>query len=319
MTAPARTCTITTRAKITPSNKKNRKKTKMTLISPFSLPILSGIAQGRRPCQIAKERKLSQQAIYHHTKAMRREGLIQKQKAYSGIAWCLTTEGKHVLKELNISSMRKHDASKAVRASWRLIRLHDVAFLFHVFSLDEGKLGIKWSVVNENFCHVTIDDNIEGCKVVLQKASGRYQLIVYPEAQYFKSKWVGFAAMYDKARRAALKTGQRLNTEVSDEGRLVKKPHIAYERDIVATEVTASETAEIPVGEDGGKAWYDASMGYGELETDDPDYDDLALSAPIYVFQIRQDVEELKKQLLGYDRCYSPYSTWNDYDGRKKL
>ena len=61
---------------------------------------------------------------------------------------------------------------------------------------------------------------------------------------------------------------------------MVKRPHIAFERDLIACYLAASYTAEIKTkqgegegeGKDEYKAWIDSSNGAGELETNDDEY-----------------------------------------------
>lgn len=76
---------------------------------------------------------------------------------------------------------------------------------------------------------------------------------------------------YDKARHYASLAAQRLRLIISDNGRLVKKPHMAFEQDIIALYLASFQTAEIATKE-GGKSWIDASKGRGELETNDVNY-----------------------------------------------
>lgn len=59
---------------------------------------------------------------------------------------------------------------------------------------------------------------------------------------------------------------------------MAKRPHIAFEGDLIACHLAASCTAEIKTkqGEREGKdeygAWIDSSNGAGEIETDDNEY-----------------------------------------------
>jgi len=78
------------------------------------------------------------------------------------------------------------------------------------------------------------------------------------------------------ARQAATK----LSIQISEYGKMVKRPHIAFERDLIACYLAASYTAEIKTkqgegegeGKDEYKAWIDSSNGAGELETNDDEY-----------------------------------------------
>ena len=69
---------------------------------------------------------------------------------------------------------------------------------------------------------------------------------------------------YDLARYYASLAAQRLRLDISDNGKLVKKPHMAFECDVIALYLASFQTAEITTEK--GKAWIDASKGKGELE-----------------------------------------------------
>ena len=60
--------------------------------------------------------------------------------------------------------------------------------------------------------------------------------------------------------------------QISEIGKLVKKPHMAFENDLIDLYLATFQTAEITTSEHEGKAWIDASQGYGELETNDINY-----------------------------------------------
>jgi hypothetical protein len=65
----------------------------------------------------------------------------------------------------------------------------------------------------------------------------------------------------------------------------VKKPHLAFEGDLIALYLASFETASTDTGDKKGKTWIDASHGLGELETDDADYAFKYLIMPENVFE----------------------------------
>jgi hypothetical protein len=101
---------------------------------------------------------------------------------------------------------------------------------------------------------------------------------------------------------------------------MVKRPHIAFERDLIACYLAVSYTAEIKTkqgedegeGENGSRAWIDSSNGAGELETNDDEYGYDYLMMPKTVREIADMTMAIIKQILGYERCYHPFLTVNN-------
>ena len=83
---------------------------------------------------------------------------------------------------------------------------------------------------------------------------------------------------YNLALHYARQAATKLSIQISEYGKMVKRPHIAFERDLIACYLAASYTAEIKTkqgeGEGEGKDEYKAcsSNGAGELETNDDEY-----------------------------------------------
>lgn len=61
-----------------------------------------------------------------------------------------------------------------------------------------------------------------------------------------------------------------------------------------------------------GKAWIDSSKGFGELETNDPDYAYKYLTMPENVMDIHESVKGIARKLSGYVSCYDPVLTDNN-------
>ena len=98
----------------------------------------------------------------------------------------------------------------------------------------------------------------------------------------------------------AVRIAEELQIFVSTTGELVKKPHLAFEDDLVALYLATFETASTNTADEKGKAWIDASHGCGELETNDPEYTFKYLIMPENVFETHEDVKIIKKMMSGY-------------------
>jgi hypothetical protein len=118
--------------------------------------------------------------------------------------------------------------------------------------------------------------------------------------------------LYEDARTTAVRTAAQLRIEISSTGELVKKPHLAFEADLIALYLATFETASIKTNNSKGRAWIDASHGIGELETNDPDYAYKYLTMPENVFDLSKDIRKMESKLLGYKRCYDPIITDNN-------
>jgi hypothetical protein len=110
---------------------------------------------------------------------------------------------------------------------------------------------------------------------------------------------------------------QRLRVVISDNGRLVKKPHFAFERNLIALYLATVQTAEITMIGEGGeqrkaKAWIDSSKGSGELETNDIDYAYKYLMMPEIVMEIQKAINRIARQTAGYERQYHPITNDNN-------
>lgn len=86
--------------------------------------------------------------------------------------------------------------------------------------------------------------------------------------------------LYEDARTTAVRTATELRIEISPTGELMKRPHLAFESDVIALYLATFETASTKTKNDKGRAWFDASHGVGELETNDPDYGYKYLTMP---------------------------------------
>ncbi|MGA7367871.1 MAG: hypothetical protein WBX01_01990 [Nitrososphaeraceae archaeon] len=118
--------------------------------------------------------------------------------------------------------------------------------------------------------------------------------------------------MYDEARAIAVQVADELHIFVSNTGELVKRPHLAFEDDLIALYLATFETASTNTRDKRGKVWIDASHGFGELETNDPEYTFKYLVMPENVFETHEDVRMIREMISGYRIHYDPVLTRNN-------
>jgi hypothetical protein len=137
-------------------------------------------------------------------------------------------------------------------------------------------------------------------------------MLVHMNERYTLNIFKDIINLYDEARAKAALIANDLQIGVSITGRLVRKPHLAFENDLIALYIATFETASTNTVYKKGKAWVDASHGLGELETNDPDYAFKYLVMPEYVFEINKDVRMIKELLFGHKKHYDPILTENN-------
>jgi hypothetical protein len=118
--------------------------------------------------------------------------------------------------------------------------------------------------------------------------------------------------LYELARTIAVLTGDKLGIDVCKNGELVKKPHLAFDYDLIALYLATFETADITTVGKKGRAWIDASQGFGELETKDIDYAYKYLTMPENTFKIYEHTSIIKRMISGYGRYHDPVLTDNN-------
>jgi hypothetical protein len=82
---------------------------------------------------------------------------------------------------------------------------------------------------------------------------------------------------------------------------------------LIALYLAAFQTTEAPPTDREGKAWIDASQGFGELETNDIDYTYKYLTMHENIWKTQEDIDTIKRKLLtGYKIHYDPILTDNN-------
>jgi hypothetical protein len=163
--------------------------------------------------------------------------------------------------------------------------------------------------------HTVIKKNsLEGHTVDLVRSPNdeKSVMLVHMSYVYTFNIFQELINLYDAARTIAILTAAELHIQISTTGRLVKRPHLAFESDVIALYLATFETASTETKNGKGGAWIDASHGSGELETNDPDYAYKYLTMPENIFDIHNDIKKIGNKLSGYRRCYDPIITENN-------
>jgi hypothetical protein len=195
------------------------------------------------------------------------------------------------------------------------IRLHNVSFAFKVTSSLEH-LKISWKDMKNGVSrHTVIKKNMEDENTVdLVKTSNLINsvMLVHMKEVYTFNSYKEIIRLYEAARTTAVRTAAELRIQIFATGELVKRPHLAFEFDLIALYLATFETASTKTKNDKGGAWIDASHEAGELETNDPDYAYKYLTMPEKVFDICKSIQRLESKASGYKRCYDPIATENN-------
>jgi predicted transcriptional regulator len=279
---------------------------KSILESPYTLRILWKVHNGYRPSQIAKSLEMSQQNLYYYTNHLIEAKLIERSSTEQGLEWKLTERGEFILKERLSRTVDPHNNHHNIIP----IRMHNVTFSFNILSvINEENIRLRWTPINNSVskCFIKYPDHT----LELTKSPNENESVleVHLSEIYTFDPYQGLLKQYDIARQYAALAAQRLRLVLSDNGRLVKKPHLAFERDLISLYFATFQTAEIStIGGEGrkDKAWIDSSKGNGELETNDVNYAYNYLMMPEFVMYIQKAVNRIAKQTSGYERCYHP-------------
>lgn len=195
------------------------------------------------------------------------------------------------------------------------VRLHNVSFAFKINSPFEH-LKIPWKDMKNGVSRHTIikKNNQEGHTVELFKSPNNENsvMLIHMNEAYTFNIFQELIKLYETARTTAVRIAAELRIHISATGELVKKPHFAFEGDLIALYLATFETASIKTRNDKGRVWFDASHGVGELETDDPDYAYKYLTMPENVFDLSKDIRKIESKISGCRRCYDPLVTDNN-------
>jgi predicted transcriptional regulator len=291
------------------------RKNKDILNSSFTFPILSKIYNGYRPAQIAAQLGTSSQAVKYYTDKMINAGLIRKEKG-DRIKWVIEQKGLLVLKQKVTGSVNSFTNIQTKPVA-RVIptRLDNLSFKFKIQSPIPPDDHLHWSEMNNGVSKCSLKYDNHTVELIRSKKEGNGSILIIHLGSKYCFDWPAqLINAYDLSRHYAKQTATQYRLEISDYGSLDKRPHIAFEQDLIAFFTAASSTASISFSrqDSNEKAWIDSSNGTGELETDDPDYAFLYLMMPRTIEEIANMAATTSKWIIGYEKCYLPSLTINN-------
>jgi hypothetical protein len=299
---------------------KHIRNSKNILNSSFTFPILSKLYNGYKPSQIAAQLGLTPQGINYHTNNLVNINLIYKDTK-NGIRWKLTEKGLFVLKQKYTGSVNSFNNYQTKPVA-RLIptRLDNLSVEFKILGPMPSDSNLNWSRIKNGVskhCRKYSDYTIE--LVRSERGKDGSAMLVHLSEKYCFDWTKELINLYNLATKYAREAATQFAIEISDYGRLIKRPHIAFEEDLIANFIATSNTGEIKTrkgeseGEGDYKAWVDSSNGNGELETNDTDYAYDYLMMPKTIKEI---VDVVMKALMlidaEHERHYHPSLTRNN-------
>jgi hypothetical protein len=294
------------------SEQSNPKKSKNIFSSHFTFTILSKLFQGYRPSQIATQLGVTAQDIYYQTERMVEADLIHKDTS-NGIKWTLTDKGIFILKQKLTGSVNSFNNYQTKPVSRTIpIRLDNLSFSFKVFNSISEDSHLKWTEINNGVskCSLKYDTHT----IELVKSENGSVILVHLEKKYCFDWTAQYIDEYNLAIHFAKQAAIKFGFQVSDVGKAAKRPHIAFEQDLITSFLAASYTAEIKTreGNDDYTAWIDSSNGVGELETNDHEYAYDYLMMPRTIKKIADTITIIREQTVGYEKHHHPILTMNN-------
>jgi len=238
--------------------------------------------------------------------------LIERSTEY-GLEWKLTNLGLFILKEfLSRSVNNSNNNTSTIQHNTIPIRMHNVTFRFDILSAIDN-IRLRWKPINNGVFKCLIKYPYHTLELTKSPNENESVLEVHLSEVYMFDPYQGLLKQYDIARHHASLAAE-ISLVISENGRLVKKPHFAFERDLIALYLATFQTAEISTVGGGrkDKAWIDSSKGSGEFETNDINYAYNYLMMPEIVMDIQKAVNRIAKQTAGYERHYHPIMTDNN-------
>jgi DNA-binding MarR family transcriptional regulator len=281
--------------------------------SHFTLTILSKLHRCYKPSQIADQLGVTPQDIHYHTNKMVEAQLIYKD-ASSGIKWRLTEKGKFILKQKltgTVNSLNNYQTARIIPT-----RLDNLSFAFKISSPIPEDPHLDWTEIRNGVSKCSL--KYETHTVELVKSDNSSTMLVHLDKKYCFDWHKELIDQYNLASYYAKQAAIKFSLQISDYGYPIKKPHIAFEQDLIACYLAASCTAEIKTKQGEGvegdeyRTWVDSSNGAGELETDNDEYGYDYLMMPKTVREIANMTMTIIKQITGYERCYHPLFTVNN-------
>jgi hypothetical protein len=297
------------------SEKSNSRKSKNIFSSHFTFAILSKLSQGYRPSQISTQLGVTPQDIYYHTDRMIDAGLIFKDTS-NGIRWTLTDKGIFILKQKltgSVNSFNNYQTKPVARVI--PTRLDNLSFAFKVFNPIPEDPHLHWSEMKNGVSKCALKYDTHTIELVKSEKQGTDSaLLVHMDEKYCFDWYRELIKQYNLAIHYAKQSAIKFSLQISDDGYPIKRPHYAFEHDLIASSLAASYTSQIKTreGNDDYKAWIDSSKGSGELETNDYEYAYDYLMMPKTIKEISDTITTVRKQTAGYERYSHPFLTMNN-------
>jgi hypothetical protein len=224
--------------------------------------------------------------------------------------WIIEEKGLFILKQKltgSVNSSNNYQTTRLIPT-----RLDNLSFEFKVLSPIPSDSNLSWREINNGVykCSFKYDTHT----VELIRSEKGSAMLIHMDKKYCFDWTSELINQYNLALHYAKQAAVKFGLQVSDFGKAVKRPHIAFEEDLIAFFTAASHTAEIKTNE-ASKAWVDSSNGFGEFETDDAEYAYHYLMMPKTINKIANSIDLILKYsgtVIRYEHSYHPLLTPNN-------
>ena len=239
-------------------------------------------------------------------------GLIRKDKD-NGIRWVVEAKGLFILKQKLTGSVNSFN-NYQTKPVQRVIptRLDNLSFAFKVFNSIPEDSHLTWTEIKNGVSKCVLKYDTHTIEFVKSKSGS--VILVHLDRKYCFDWCRELINQYNLAIHYAKQSAIKFSLQISDYGDPFKRPHIAFEYDLIASSLTASYTSQIETRgrNDDYTAWIDSSNGAGELETNDDEYAYDYLMMPRTIKEIADTITKIREQTVGYERYYHPFLTMNN-------
>jgi hypothetical protein len=243
-------------------------------------------------------------------------GLIRKDKG-DRLRWVIEDKGLFILKHRATGSVNSF-TNYQTKPIKRLIpiRLDNLSFAFKVISSLEQPLSDDqphWIKMNNGVSKCCLPFDTHTVELVKSEKGEGSALYIHLKKKYCYDCTKELINQYNLALHHAKQAAIKFRIEISEYGRMDKRPHFAFEEDLIAHFIATSHTAEIKTGDanependryEDYKAWIDSSSGSGEFETNDYGYAYRYLMMPKKVDEIEGQLKRIIN-FAGYHPLYT--------------
>lgn len=218
------------------------KKIKSILYHRFTFPILVKILNGHIPAQIAEQLHVTAQNIDYHTERMIDCGLISKyideNKNGSGILWRVTDKGLFILKQKLTWSVNPFNNNlKRIPIS---VRLENISIAFKIYGQIPNNEGFHWTEIRNGVSKCTVSKSGYTLELIKSEKQERGEegcasMLIHLSKQYCFNWASNLVRQAYLALHHARQSSIQFGIKIHDYGNLVKRPHIAFEYDLIAS------------------------------------------------------------------------------------